>query len=102
MAEKRKSSSAARTLRVMKALKGQTLTGLSNGELANKLGESPANINRCVNTLIDEGLAMKLENGRFALSVAMLQIAQAHAAEMSRASSRIEELNQRVMAGANH
>ncbi|WP_420598614.1 helix-turn-helix domain-containing protein [Neptuniibacter sp.] len=96
----RTSDSAARCLRVMKALKGQTLTGLSNGELAKKLGESPATINRCINTLIAEGLAMKLENGRFVLSIAMLQIAQAHADEMARATGRITELQQRVAAGA--
>lgn len=96
----RTSDSAARALRVMKALKGQSLTGLSNGELAKKLGESPATINRCINTLIAEGLATKLENGRFALSISMLQIAVAHADEMSRASDRIAELNQRVAAGA--
>ncbi|WP_420554003.1 helix-turn-helix domain-containing protein [Neptuniibacter marinus] len=96
----RKSDSGGRVLRVMKALRGHSLTGLSNGELAKAMNESPATINRCLNTLIAEGLAMKLDNGRFALSVSMLQIAQAHAEEMNRASSRIAELNQRVAAGA--
>ncbi|QEW05627.1 helix-turn-helix domain-containing protein [Nitrincola iocasae] len=96
----RKSDSGGRVLRVMKALKGHSLVGLSNGELAKALGESPATINRCVNTLIAEGMAVRLDTGRFALSVAALQIAQAHATEMSRASDRLNELTQRVAAGS--
>ncbi|MCY1300951.1 hypothetical protein D9M68_435590 [compost metagenome] len=96
----RVSDSGARVLRVLKALKGQTLNGLSNGELAKALGESPATINRCLNTLIAEGVAVKLDTGRFALSVALLQIARAHADEMARAQNRIDEINQRVLAGA--
>ena len=88
-------------LRVLKALRGHSLTGLSNGDLAKALGESPATINRCLNTLIVEGMATKLDTGRFALSVAVLQIAQAHANEMANAQSRINEINQRVLAGAS-
>lgn len=60
------SSSGSRILRVLKALRGHALNGVSNGELASALGESPANINRALNTLIEEGLALKLDNGRFA------------------------------------
>jgi len=101
MTTPRTSDSGARILRVLKALKGYSLTGISNGELAKGLGESPANINRAVNTLIAEGLAVKLDNGRFAPSVALLQIAQAHANEMSTAQHRINEINQRVLAGAS-
>lgn len=97
----RTSDSLARGLRVIRALRGQTLTGVSNGELARALGESPATINRCINTLIAEGFAMRLENGRFALSVSLLQIAQAHADEISRATNRIHELSQRVAAGSH-
>ena len=58
------SSSGSRILRVLKALRGHALNGVSNGELASALGESPANINRALNTLIEEGLALKLDNGR--------------------------------------
>lgn len=100
MSTPRTSDSGARVLRVLKALKGYTLSGISNGELAKGLGESPANINRALNTLIAEGLAVKLDNGRFAPGIALLQIAQAHANEMSQAQGRINEINQRVLAGA--
>lgn len=101
MTTPRTSDSGTRILRVLKALKGQTLNGLANGELARALGESPANINRALNTLIAEGLAVKLDNGRFAPGIALLQIAQAHANEMAMAQGRINEINQRVLAGAS-
>jgi DNA-binding IclR family transcriptional regulator len=93
-------SSAARVLRVLKALKGHTVTGLSNTELAHLANDSPSNITRAVQALIEEGLAVKLDNGRFAHSVAMLQIAQAHAEHVARLTGRIQEVNQRIAAGS--
>ena len=93
MSKPNTSSSGTRILRVLKALRGHALNGVSNGELASALGESPANINRALNTLIEEGLALKLDNGRFAP-------AMAHSTEMARAQDRINEINQRVMAGS--
>lgn len=95
-----KSSSAARALRVMKLLKGHTLDGLSNGEIAQALGESAVNISRALAVLVDEGVAEKLPSGRYAHGITLLQIAQAHANEIDRANNRIREINQRVMAGA--
>ncbi len=93
------SSSGTRILRVLKALRGHALNGVSNGELASALGESPANINRALNTLIEEGLALKLDNGRFAPGIQLLQIAMAHNNEMAHAQARINEINQRVITG---
>ena len=93
------SSSGCRILRVLKSLRGHTLDGVSNGELAVALNESPANINRALNTLIEEGLAIKLENGRFAPGIQLLQIAMAYSTEMDRAQARISEINQRVLTG---
>ena len=100
MSKPNTSSSGTRILRVLKALRCHALNGVSNGELASALGESPANINRALNTLIEEGLALKLDNGRFAPGVQLLQIAMAHSTEMARAQDRINEINQRVMAGS--
>lgn len=97
----RVSESGARCLRVIKALRGQTLGGLSNSDIAKAVGIPASAVTRCMGTLISEGFAIKLDTGRFALSVAVLQIAQAHADEMSRASNRIHELNQRVAAGSH-
>lgn len=96
----RTASGAARVLGVLKALKGHTVTGLSNTELAQLTKNSPSNITRAMQTLIEEGLAVKLDNGRFAHSVEMLQIAQAHAEHMARLTQRMQEINQRIAAGS--
>lgn len=93
-------SSARRALAVLRILKGHTLNGLSNGEIAKALGDTPVNITRALDVLTDEGLVNKLETGRYAHSIGMLQIAQAHADEMDRAQYRIKEINHRVAAGA--
>ncbi|MHC8400971.1 helix-turn-helix domain-containing protein [Pseudomonas sp. MDT1-17] len=93
-------SAAARVLRALKALKGHTVTGLSNTELAHLTQDSPSNITRAMQTLIEEGLAVKLDNGRFAHSVGVLQIAQAHAEHMARLTGRMQEINQRIAAGS--
>lgn len=101
MSKPRTNDTALRVLRVLKALKGHSLMGLSNGELAKALDESPANITRYLSTLVDSGLATKLDTGRYAPGIALLQIAQAHANEMANAQNRINEINQRVLAGAS-
>lgn len=93
-------TSARRALRVLKALKGHALDGLSNVELARALRESPVNITRATDILVDEGWAVKLDNGRFVQSVLFLQAAEAFARETDSASARIDELKQRVAAGA--
>jgi len=74
--------------------------GLSNSELAFLTQDSPSNITRAMQTLIEEGLAVKLDNGRFAHSVGVLQIAQAHAEHMVRLTGRMQEINQRIAAGS--
>ena len=96
----RVSNSGIKVLRVLNALKGHTLSGLSNGDLAKGLNESPATINRCLNTLIAENFAVKLDNGRYAQSIAFLQSAQAYTSEISSQTARIAELQQRVAAGS--
>ncbi|OWJ91090.1 IclR family transcriptional regulator [Pseudomonas sp. A46] len=101
MTKPRTNDSAMRVLRVLKALKGHTLRGLSNVELAKALDESPANITRYLATLVEAGFATKLDTGRYAPGIALLQIAQAHANEMAEAQNRINEINQRVLAGAS-
>ncbi|CDF82119.1 helix-turn-helix domain-containing protein [Pseudomonas nitroreducens] len=97
----RPTSSAARVLRVLKALRGHTLRGLSNTELAKALGESPANITRYMDLLIEEGFATRYEDtGRFAPGIAFLQYAMATADELDRGAARIQELRARI--GAHH
>lgn len=90
----------SRTLHLINALKGHSLSGKSLRELAaaTKIPEPTAV--RILETMIEEGFVMKLDTGRYSLSIRVLQIAQAHANEMSRATDRINELQQRVQAGA--
>ena len=95
-----KDTSARRIMRIVKALKGRSFTGLSNNELATAIDESPANVTRACQAMIDEGFVEKLSNGRFALSTAFLQVAVAHQREMSGVIDRVGEINQRVNAGS--
>ena len=94
------SKSQRRVLRIQKVLKGRSLTGLTNGEIARALDETPANISRALAVMQDEGVVAKLETGRWALGMAILQLAQAHANEMADTQGRLLEINRRVAAGA--
>lgn len=51
---------------------------------------------------ITEGPGLLIEGGtgKSGSGIALLQIAQAHATEMANAQARINEINQRVLAGA--
>ena len=100
MNAERKESSSKRMLKILKLLKGKSLTGLSNKEIADAIDENAVNVSRACQSLIEEGLVEKMPNGRFCLSVGMLQIAMAHQREMSGAMDLIDEINQRVNAGA--
>lgn len=91
---------AAKVLRVLKALKGHSLQGVSNAQLARGLGLSASFVSRAMDTLEAEGLATRLPSGHYALSAAALGIAVAHAEEMAHAGARIHELTQRVAAAA--
>lgn len=93
-------SSARRAMRVLKVLKGHAITGLANKDIAEALGESPVNVTRALAELEAEGLVAKLDNGRFAHSVAMLQIAQAHVNHMANLQDRMTEMTRRIAAGA--
>lgn len=96
------STTITRAIRVMKALKGHSLNGLSNKELAAALDESPANITRALGVLASEGMVLRLESGRYAPGMQLLYIAQAFSNEMAAGQARIAELNQRVLAGSHN
>ncbi|ECB4072737.1 IclR family transcriptional regulator [Salmonella enterica subsp. enterica serovar Napoli] len=95
-------TSLRRGLRILKALKGKSLHGLSNRELAKALGETDVNITRAMEALIAEGMAQRLESGRYAPGMQLLYIAQAFSNEMAAGQARIAELNQRVLAGSHN
>lgn len=84
-----------RALRIIKALKGKSTSGVSNKALAEALSESPVNISRALAILVDEGFVTKLDNGLYALSVQLTQIAMSHLGEIDKAQSRLDQLKQR-------
>lgn len=93
-------TSALKVLEVWEALKGQTMTGLSNAELVAATRQSAPNVSRALNTLVEGGYVMRLDSGRYAHSIKTLQIAQAHANHMQSFHNRATELEQRIAAGA--
>lgn len=85
-----------RALRIIKALQGKTFSGLSVTELATALKTSSSNICRDLDDLASEGFVEKRTDGRYRLSVSLLQIATSYQAEADRLIARISEYNQRI------
>ena len=102
MTKTKTSNTGQRVLDVLKVLRGHSLDGLSNKDIASALGCPASAVTRATTDLIEAGLVVKLDNGRFAHSIQMLQIAVAHSREIEKASARFSELNQRVAAGAHN
>ena len=96
MADTRTTSAGTKTLRVLTALSGHTLNGISNSELAKRLNESPATINRCLNTLIEEGYATKLDSGLFAPGMQLLKVAHRRAKEFTAARQKMDEIEDAI------
>ena len=88
--------SAEKVLKVLKALRGHSLHGISNQDLAKQLNESPSQIFRALQTLIAQGMAAQTADGLFTLGTAVVQIAKAHDTEIERAKARIAEIEQRT------
>lgn len=90
------SSKGTRVLKVFKALEAHPIIGVSNKEIADGLGISPAYVSRDLDDLIAEGLVVKLDNGRYAYSVKTLQIAERFRRQQARLQSKVEEIGKRV------
>ena len=90
------SSKGTRVLKVFKALEAHPIIGVSNKEIADGLGISPAYVSRDLDDLIAESLVVKLDNGRYAYSVKTLQIAERFRRQYEDIKAKVEELNQRV------
>lgn len=100
MANETTATTLRRGLRIIKVLKGRSLHGLSNREIATAIGDSEVNVCRAMPTLIDEGLVQRLDTGRYAPGMQLLQISQSFASEMATSQARITEMSQRVLAGS--
>lgn len=102
MSEKESNQAVRRTCRILKALAGHAISGVSNKELAAEIDASEPTTLRLLQTLAEEGMVVQYEkNLRWALSIQMQQIAQATENELTRAMARTRELQQRIHAGAN-
>lgn len=93
------SKKGLRLLSVLKELKGHSFFGISNKEIAENLGLNAVDVSRDLADLIEAGLAIRLDNGRYAHSVQMLQIAQSYTNQVANLHAQINETNQRIMAG---
>ena len=87
----RTTSSGARLLRVIFALRSGGTVGVSNNELSTGLDLPPGTVNRLMNTAVQEGFAKQLESGRFVLCKSLLDIANAHKDALERELARLNE-----------
>lgn len=94
-----KLNSTQRALRILKALKGRTMYGLSNKELCEAIEETPVNVSRATAILEGEGFLRKLPTGNWTLSFAMLNLAVAYEQDMQAIHERVNEVRQRVASG---
>ena len=90
------SNKGTRVLKVFKALEAHPIIGVSNKEIADGLGISPAYVSRDLDDLIAEGLVVKLDNGRYAYSVKTLQIAERFRRQQERLHDKLQEVGERV------
>ncbi|MDO9758731.1 MarR family transcriptional regulator [Glaesserella parasuis] len=95
-----KPNTTQRALRILKALKGRSLTGLTNKELAEAINDTPVNVSRALTLLEDEGFVQRLDTGAYALSVQCLQIAVTYHRELQKQREHIDLIDQRVQAGS--
>lgn len=84
--------SAEKVLVVLKALRGHSLTGVSLSQLATKLNETPSQVHRALQTLINQSFVRKDEHDLYYLSIAFVSIAKAHDKELQLAQARIDEI----------
>lgn len=95
-----KSNTTQRSLRILKALKGRVLSGLTNKELCEAINETPVNVSRALALLEAEGFVQKLDTGAYGLSVQCLQIAVTYYRELQKQREHIDLIDQRVSAGS--
>ena len=94
-------SATKRALKIQKVLAGKSLTGMRLKDIATAVNDSPVNVHRTLQDMIEEGMVTQFEhNDHYALSTACLAIATAHSLEMGQAQERISSVSQRINAHA--
>lgn len=86
---------AEKVLKVLFALRGHYIMPITITELAKQVGDSPSQVHRALQTLINEGFAEQRENSTYAPSMAVIQFANANVEEFNRFKSRMQEYQQR-------
>jgi|SRR5690625_3726294 len=89
-------------LRVLKLLPGHAMHGLSNRQLSEATGLSPSAVTRIMTALMEEGLAQRLDSGRFAPSMKLAQFGLRTLDELDDASNRIHEIRGRLGTAIRH
>ncbi|MCB1909960.1 MAG: HTH domain-containing protein [Rhodocyclaceae bacterium] len=96
MARDYDNGSQLRILRALTVLAGQEFHGVAPGELAKALDVTPGTVTRDLHNLRSAGFAEPIqETGRWRLGPKLVQIAVAFSAGVSRAESRLAEINNR-------
>lgn len=88
--------SAEKVLKVLFALRGHYIFGLSNKQLAENLNEPPSSITRALQTLQADGWAEKRDNGNYAPSMKAVRFSMACKEEHDRVQARVAEYKQRL------
>lgn len=85
-----------RILRALLVLAGNEFQGLAPGELAKALGVNPSTATRDLHNLREVGFAEQIqETGRWRLGPKPIQLSLAFSTAISRAQSRLNEINNR-------
>lgn len=89
-------SAQQRLLKAVVLLAGNEFSGLAPSDLAKALNTNPSNVTRDLANLKEAGLAEQIQDtGRWRLGPKLIQIALAFSDHMSRATNRIDEMQQR-------
>lgn len=88
--------SAEKVLKVLYALRGHYIFGLSNKQLAESLNESPSSITRALQTLEADGWAEKRDGGNYAPSMKAVRFSTSCKEEHDRVQARVAEYKQRL------
>lgn len=99
MAEKEDNRALRRVCRILRILQGHALDGMTLSDISRALNEkAPSTVLRTLEALAEESMVIKLDSGRWALSVLLMQIAASTDAEINRKTLRLNELRQRIAA----
>jgi DNA-binding IclR family transcriptional regulator len=85
-----------KNIAIIRVLAGHTFSGLSNGEIAKAIEDTPQNVTRYLANLSKLGVVQETKVPKqWRLGPMMVQIALAHSANMQRVENELQEIKQR-------